>query len=119
MKIFEKIVYNQMVSFTLDSNILHSNQSGFQNGFPTSSAALILYNSSKKLYLKNRQRQVLVNETLKYNDILIRKPLLSVKAVLGPLFFLVYINDINSIITINSSYFYLYIDDIIIILLLK
>jgi len=40
MKIFEKLVYNQMTSFILDNNILHANQSGFRNGFSTSTAAL-------------------------------------------------------------------------------
>ena len=36
MKIFETLVYNQMIIFILDNNILHSNQSGFRNGFSTS-----------------------------------------------------------------------------------
>ena len=34
MKIFEKLVYNQMISFILEHNILHQNQSVFETVFP-------------------------------------------------------------------------------------
>ena len=40
MKVFEKLVYNQMITFIMDNNILHPNQSGFRNRFSTSSASL-------------------------------------------------------------------------------
>ena len=157
MKIFEKLVYNQMILFILDNNILHSNQSGFRNGFSTSSAALdvkehiiksleknkfvcaVLIDLSKAFdtvdhsillkkllsygfrdtsfewcesYLRNRQQRVFVNETL--SDVLNEKPYgVPQGSVLGPLFFLLYINDIQS--AIKSSYFHLYADDTIII----
>jgi hypothetical protein len=39
-EIFEKLVYEQMMTFILGNKILHSNQSGFRSGFSTSSAAL-------------------------------------------------------------------------------
>ena len=40
MKILEKLVYEQFISFILENNILHHNQSGFRHGYSTSSAAL-------------------------------------------------------------------------------
>jgi len=40
MKLFEKIIYYQMMTFVINNNILHSNQSGFRNRFSTASAAL-------------------------------------------------------------------------------
>ena len=146
-----------MILFILDNNILHSNQSGFRNGFSTSSAALdvkehiiksleknkfvcaVLIDLSKAFdtvdhsillkkllsygfrdtsfewcesYLRNRQQRVFVNETL--SDVLNEKPYgVPQGSVLGPLFFLLYINDIQS--AIKSSYFHLYADDTIII----
>jgi hypothetical protein len=157
MKMFEKLVYNQMISFILDNNILHSNQSGFRNGFSTTSAALavkehivkclennkiacaVLIDLSKafdtvdhmillkklfcygfqdtsfvwcKSYLEQRQQQVLVNGVL--SDVLDEKPYgVPQSSVLGQSFFLLYINDINSVIL--NSYFHLYADDTIII----
>lgn len=40
MKMFEKLVYSQMISYILENNILYPNQSGFRNGFSTTLAAL-------------------------------------------------------------------------------
>ena len=157
MKVFEKLVYDQMISFILHHNILHSNQSGFRNGFSTTSAALavkehiiksleknkfvcaVLIDLSKafdtvdhtillkklfcygfrdtsfdwcKSYLECRQQCVNVNGTL--SDFLEEKPFgVPQGSVLGPLFFLLYINNIQS--AILSSYFHLYADDTIII----
>jgi hypothetical protein len=157
MKIFEKLVYNQMMIFIRENNIIHSNQSGFRSGFSTSSAALdvkehiieylkknkfvcaVLIDLSKAFetvdhlillkklfcygfqdrsfdwcqsYLLDRKQQVLINDYL--SDILEEQPYgVPQGSVLGPLFFLLYINDINSVI--KSSYFHLYADDTIII----
>ena len=62
--------------------------------------------------MENRQQQVNVNNTL--SDILDEKPFgVPQGSVLGPLFFLLYINNIKS--AINFSYFHLYADDTIII----
>ena len=49
MKVFEKLVYNQMITFILDNNILHPNHSGFRHGFSTSSAALTVKEHMKCL----------------------------------------------------------------------
>ena len=63
-------------------------------------------------YLQGRKQQVFANGKL--SDILDEQPFgVPRGSVLGPLFFLLYINDINSIII--SSYVHLYADDTIII----
>ena len=40
MKILEKLVYEQFISFILENDINHHNQSGFRHSYSTSSAAL-------------------------------------------------------------------------------
>ena len=157
MKIFEKLVYGQFMEFILENKILHNNQSGFRQGFSTSTAALdvkdyiveclkadkfvcaVLLDLSKAFdtvdhtillkklycygfqdlvftwcesYLSGRKQTVYVNGTI--SESLKELPYgVPQGSVLGPLFFLLYINDIN--IAIKKSYFHLYADDTVII----
>ena len=54
MKVFEKLVYDQMITYIINNDILHPNQSGFRHGFSTSSAALAVKHHIVKSLEKNK-----------------------------------------------------------------
>ena len=158
MKVFEKVVHNQVYEFLKTSNILSENQSGFRNSHSTDTAVIcvsdfILEELGKKKYVG----AVLVDLKKAFDTvdhkILLKKlfchgfrdcsfdwfeSYLSDRvqctvlegtqssftdenpygvpqgSVLGPLLFLVYINDIGKSIQ-PSTFYHLYADDTIII----
>ena len=157
MKIFEKIVHDQVSEFIKESEILSDRQSGFRRLFSTSTAVLdvsdyileqlddkkfvgaVLIDLKKAFdtvdhkillkklwcygiqsqsfnwfqsYLNDRQQLTLVNNI---QSDLLQEDVYGVPqgSVLGPLLFLLYINDLKSVI--QNSYCHLYADDTIII----
>ena len=157
MKIFEKIIHDQVSEFIKVSKILSDRQSGFRKLFSTSTAAVdvsdyileqldnkkyvgaVLIDLKKAFdtvdhkillkklwcyglqdqsflwfesYLSDRKQMTLVNNI---ESDLLDEDVYGVPqgSVLGPLLFLLYINDINNVI--KNSYCHLYADDTIII----
>ena len=157
MKIFEKIVYDQVSTFIKENTFLNDRQSGFRKLFSTTTAVLDVSENIleqldknnfvgavlidlkkafdtvdhkillKKLwcygfqnqsfdwfesYLTDRQQLALVNNIM--SDLL-HEDVYGVPqgSVLGPLLFLLYIDDIKSVI--QNAYCHLYADDTIIL----
>ena len=142
MKIFEKIVHDQVSTFIKENTFLNDRQSGFRKLFSTTTAVLDVSENIleqldknnfvgavllKKLwcygfqnqsfdwfesYLTDRQQLTLVNNIM--SDLL-HEDVYGVPqgSVLGPLLFLLYIDDIKSVI--QNAYCHLYADDTIIL----
>ena len=132
MKIFEKVVHQQVVDFLDLCNILSSSQSGFRNAHSTDTAVIcvsdfILDELSKGNYvgpvlfdLKNAfdtvDHQILLKKLFSYGfrDIY---PLVSLKVQsLDPYYFFFTLTTLTRVLTHKKTFHHLYADDTIIIL---
>ena len=122
-KVFERLIYNEVYPYLIDNNLISSHQSGFKGGdscinqllsitheiyksfdegFEVRGVFLDMSKAFDRVFLKSRKRVVLNGQHSSWRDVNAGVPQGS---ILGPLLFLVYINDLSNGLKSNPKLF--------------